>query len=85
MNELKPCPFCGWHEVGIYPHDAIPGCGAAACRKCHAQGPARPLAKDALAAWNRRADPGGQSCVVCAVELDGSCEAYCQDCVPAEE
>lgn len=60
-NELKPCPFCGGEAIihkraydnrGGLPHDFT-----VYCDKCHAS--VRhyyPTEKEAIEAWNRRAD-----------------------------
>lgn len=64
---LKPCPFCGGHDVAL----RVTGndftkmrSGRVSCLKCHSQGQivgslrkaARWCADTAARAWNRRAD-----------------------------
>lgn len=65
MSNLKACPFCGSHRVGLHQHNAngmyffVPVCG-----RCHSQGESRGFKnrsearRAAIDAWNTRApDP----------------------------
>ena len=52
MDELKPCPFCGSrYVVSVY-------CWIVKCCRCGAHGAAGQTRKEAIEAWNRRADDG---------------------------
>ena len=76
-NELKPCPFphiegAGQYMSiredeytrGIYPFYAH-------CLICGAKGPVAKTAKEAIAAWNMRADNGNEhKCEDCHVSPD---------------
>lgn len=55
-NELKPCPFCGG-EATLYrvPNTPMVLYGVK-CEKCDCRIHPRVLRKDAVYAWNRRAD-----------------------------
>ena len=61
--ELKRCPFCGG-EVRIDAIDAMEdmSCFMVGCRNkdciCHVTGAAYDTLRDAVEAWNRRADDG---------------------------
>jgi hypothetical protein len=51
-EELKPCPFCGWGTIvdgGIIKHYCE-------CYACHAKGKPCKTWKEAIEAWNRRAN-----------------------------
>ena len=63
-NELKPCPFCGGeamaYEIPAHKHGLVgfpdySGCGFVECQKCSAA-IAENSKKEAIAAWNRRAN-----------------------------
>jgi hypothetical protein len=51
-QELKPCPFCA---KDMYAHDYNAFDSAVVCEYCFAKGPTG-IKKDAIAAWNTRAD-----------------------------
>lgn len=63
MAELKPCPFCGSHNVLLRHYDPYDGyhgdCGVweAWCVICEANIERR-QEEEAIEAWNRRADDG---------------------------
>jgi uncharacterized protein (DUF983 family) len=51
MNELKPCPFCGWGTIvdgGFLNHKCT-------CNACGASTKGYPTWELAVDAWNRRA------------------------------
>lgn len=58
MDEIKPCPFCGWHDVELDEIDRQ--CYAVCCPDCEAIGPVSrhpdPFKGQhaAIAKWNRR-------------------------------
>ena len=60
-NELKPCPFCGEICIALFHYDPFDGyqgdCGryVARCVRCYATIERR-NEKEAVAAWNRRAN-----------------------------
>lgn len=59
-EELKPCPFCGDDEAyfeGEYPAPDTSEWGAVHCADCCAIGPYAPTQAEAIADWNRRAQP----------------------------
>lgn len=58
MNELKPCPFCGG-KAYITTFDVFGGVHYAVCRNCKAR-VGKPSEADAVAAWNRRAQPANE-------------------------
>lgn len=53
MDELKPCPFCGWKHINTFIEDFF--CWRCECHRCGAsvKGMNR---KDAEDAWNRRVE-----------------------------
>jgi Lar family restriction alleviation protein len=61
MSELKPCPFCGSHNVGEFKNH-FPGEGefyGVCCGNCDASTKSYPgfrTPEEAVAAWNRRAE-----------------------------
>ena len=53
MNELKPCPFCGWGTIvdgGFLNHRCT-------CNSCGASTKPYPTWELAVEAWNRRVEP----------------------------
>lgn len=58
MDELKPCPFCGKTDTLRFERYKISKewwCYFE-CTECIMTGPVENLKKDAVEAWNRRAD-----------------------------
>ena len=56
MDELKPCPFCGFPQIALYPrHNGFNF--KVYCFNCSAQ-LYRGTEKEAIEAWNRRVDNG---------------------------
>ena len=58
-NDLKPCPFCGSKDVGVY--EDIYGNYAnilkcVLCRTCNCRTSARRNENEVVEAWNRRAE-----------------------------
>lgn len=52
MNDcLKPCPFCGGNKVEIFDMRYV------ACKTCLASSRYCSNSEEAVAAWNRRAEP----------------------------
>lgn len=51
MEELKPCPFCGSEHVVC----TKPTTWQVWCTDCKCIGPWKTERKDAIAAWNKRA------------------------------
>lgn len=49
-TKLKPCPFCSSLMLIVEP------CGWVFCDNCGANGPASGTKREAIAAWNRRAE-----------------------------
>lgn len=60
MEDLKPCPFCGnsWPAIGQEREYSTFGTIYVYCTNCRASGPSMPSKKEAIEAWNRRADDG---------------------------
>lgn len=55
MSEnLKPCPFCGSHDVQLANENYDPCTYKFGHCECGAKGPERLIAADAIAAWNLR-------------------------------
>lgn len=54
--ELKPCPFCGGDAELMYPEELERYDGTVVCMKCHAASPDKDNWKDAIEAWNTRAN-----------------------------
>lgn len=54
-EQLKPCPFCGSKDTEVL--DAV-GEYWARCRQCHANTAMGATVVEAVATWNRRAEPG---------------------------
>ena len=52
-DTLRPCPFCGGDDVGVFPgmHEFDVMCFD---NDCFARGPGLPTREQAIAAWNRR-------------------------------
>ncbi len=57
MPDVRPCPFCGSHNVDIADHRFG---YVVMCQGCGAYGPDNLSRDKAIAAWNKRADPGEQ-------------------------
>lgn len=59
MAELKPCPFCGGNNVGVW-HEfwyvAERDDYAVQCYDCHFGLSIKHTEKEAIEAWNRRAN-----------------------------
>lgn len=55
MVELKPCPFCGGHNMNVRYLWCRP---YIICDKCHAKTPCYNTFNAAIEAWNRRAEDG---------------------------
>lgn len=64
MSELKKCPFCGgigtmktryigYGSIGLGSHDEY----RVACKECRASSDEYRTEEEAIAAWNRRAQP----------------------------
>ena len=56
MNELKPCPFCGAYGLSLVEIERADFCHYVRCVPCTTEGPAASNKKDAIAAWNKRAE-----------------------------
>lgn len=56
--ELKPCPFCGGKDSGILTTSYDGYWYAVFCENCMAQTRKCRQEKDAIEAWNRRAEDG---------------------------
>lgn len=57
MTNLKPCPFCGWHEPDLeHSYDDEP-VHWVVCLECLAAGPICDTADDAVATWNKAERP----------------------------
>ena len=82
MNDLLPCPWCGCADNHLELNTDNHGDWRVYCEMCVTQGPHGVTENDAIAAWNRRADPApadGES-VMGVVQLhDNHCkeEDYC--------
>lgn len=55
-NELKPCPFCGNKEVRLVDNISELGYAWVSCPKCYTEGPTKDANKEAMEAWNSRAE-----------------------------
>jgi Lar family restriction alleviation protein len=58
MEEIKPCPFCGFEKIGCYSEsggDYAPDGYFYSCDKCDAQAVSELTTEKALEAWNKRA------------------------------
>lgn len=69
MADLKPCPFCGTgpmlaNDLAAYAHWFE-------CPRCHARGPFTVPGEDAVTAWNRRAEPVGETVAEAFSDSDG--------------
>ena len=58
MNKLKPCPFCGGKDSGILTTSYDGYWFAVFCENCMAHTRKCRQEKDAIEAWNRRANDG---------------------------
>ena len=56
MDRLKPCPFCGGKDSGMLTTSYDGYWFAVFCENCMAQTRKCRQEKDAIEAWNRRAD-----------------------------
>jgi Lar family restriction alleviation protein len=58
MDELKPCPFCGWDKISIEEGDGEQrGQWVACCGVCGAEGPGpNTTPTDARIVWNTRVE-----------------------------
>jgi len=54
MDELKPCPFCGWTDVG-YIQTICDGWYLVECKNCQCEGALCETIEEAITAWNFRA------------------------------
>ena len=72
MSELKPCPFCGgratvktryigYGSIGLGEHDEY----RVVCKECRASNDEYRRESEAIAAWNRRAQPANEPPVRC--------------------
>lgn len=57
MADLKPCPFCGSKNVGMYDADSW-GNRYAMCRTCRCRTEDKKSRALAAETWNRRVDNG---------------------------
>lgn len=76
---LKPCPFCGYdkNEWKFHRTNGNPVFNVE-CRKCGAKTAKKILIEEAVAAWNRRAEP--QTTVIHAKNLSESSLFRCSNC-----
>ena len=60
QNELKPCPFCGGENVEVFhpKYNPFIGLYQVQCYDCHFGYKQCHTEKEAVAAWNRRANDG---------------------------
>jgi len=54
MSNLESCPFCGSNELKV--KNVWQTYKFVACNACKAGGPVRKDEKEAIGAWNKRAD-----------------------------
>ena len=56
--ELKPCPFCGSQDIGLWTSYGYEYLNYVWCGGCGAKTESFPEEAQAIEAWNRRADNG---------------------------